>query len=900
MAEDYYQTLAEEELSEQLSPEAGYYCVDQTGLWVGETARAWGLEGTSVTKEVFMNVLAGRSPDGELQLIQSGENAKHRAAYDLTFNAPKSVSLISALYPELKERVYQAHHEACLEAIRYYEANLVEARRTKDYITERVRTGNLIAAMFLENASRTLDPHVHSHVVVASMTRREDGKFRALSNEEIYNSRVLLGQIYQNSLAKEMTAMNFDVVHKGKGLFEIAEMPAELLESFSQRSEDIDNKLTQLRRLYPTLGEHKLRDLAAKWSRGEKVKLSQEELQSLWEGKFRELGIDKEQLLAQIQTGLHQQELPAVNHAELALKSLVESNSVVKKGEILKLALRMSIGQKTIANVESDLAQAQQDIAVQLAPGLYSTKEMIELEKQLVDTVAAGQGRQQPAQFRLRSLIVPRELELTGDQSRTLLHLVSTTDSTALVEGDAGTGKSTLLKTVVQNFSRAGYDIDALSPSALAAAGLKNKGIMKADTVARYLTKGETGATRRKLLIVDEASLIGSRDLAAIYERVKLGDQVLLIGDSKQYSGLSASAGGLFTKLQELSIKDRLRLKEIVRQQDAAPAVKEAVNLLADKKAREALALLQKHQRIAGIADNQERLQAVVDKFVETSEKQETLVLALSNVEKNALNKMIRERLIEAGRIDAEGITMETTRMKNLHGEEKNFALGYQASDHFYISQPVAGFRRGSQGQILAVDRVNNTIKARMRGFGKRSKTITIDLFSQGQSLSTYEVDRKEFAVGDTVGFLKTDRALGIENGRRGKLIALHKDGTMTVQTDDNRTISFNRSNYAYLDHAFAITNFRAQSADSDAVLFSADTRHGLNYHSVYVAASRAKRSFFIFTNSLSDLFERAEQQEVKQTTLEYTQEPAFSFKVPGTSQDTGHDMGFEHAMQME
>ena len=277
---------------------------------------------------------------------------------------------------------------------------------------------------------------------------------------------------------------------------------------------------------------------------------------------------------------------------------------------------------------------------------------------------------------------------------------------------------------------------------------------MKANTVAHYLTKPESGPARRKLVIVDEASLLGSKDLMAIHERVKNGDQLLLVGDPKQHSGMSASAGGIFAKLQELKVADNFRMKEIVRQKEAAPGIAETVRLLAEKKPQQALELLQKHQRIEEITDNNERLTAVVDKFVKTSESQDTLVLTMSNAEKNKLNQMIRERLIEVGKIEADGVTIETNRHKNLRGEEKNFAFSYKQADHFYISEALADFRRGSQGQILEVDPIKNTVKAKLQGFGK-SKIVTIDLDSQGHHLSAYETDQKEFAVGDTVSFLK-------------------------------------------------------------------------------------------------------------------------------------------------
>jgi hypothetical protein len=215
-------------------------------------------------------------------------------------------------------------------------------------------------------------------VVLANQTLRPDQKFRAISNEEIYNQRLLLGQIYQNEFAKQVQEMGFGVRHKGKGLFELANMPEDVLAFFSARHEQIEAKLPELRRRYPTLNENALRDLAAKWTRDKKVKLSQQELHDLWQTKFKELGYDKRKLLNMARSQQHAQRQD-LNHAEMALSVLTESNSVVKKQDVLKLAMQYSLGEKTIDDIEVEFEQAQS--AVQLAPGLYSTQSVIERER---------------------------------------------------------------------------------------------------------------------------------------------------------------------------------------------------------------------------------------------------------------------------------------------------------------------------------------------------------------------------------------------------------------------------------------------------------------------------------------------------------------------------------------
>ena len=187
----------------------GYYAKDDpehrhASAWAGRGAAELGLEGP-VEPEVFRAVLEGHVPDGSgkrLGRIGKDGEITHRPGRDLTFSAPKSVSLIGLVGGDA--RVVDAHDRAVARTLAWFEKNVAETRM-KDPETGRVgRTGDqkTVIATFRHDTSRNLDPALHTHSVIANMVRGADGKWRSMANERLYESKMLLGALYRNELAR--------------------------------------------------------------------------------------------------------------------------------------------------------------------------------------------------------------------------------------------------------------------------------------------------------------------------------------------------------------------------------------------------------------------------------------------------------------------------------------------------------------------------------------------------------------------------------------------------------------------------------------------------------------------------------------------------------------------------
>ncbi|ECK8880646.1 conjugative relaxase, partial [Salmonella enterica subsp. enterica] len=192
-----------------------YYVLGSMGeRWAGQGAEQLGLQG-SVDKDVFTRLLEGRLPDGaDLSRMQDGSN-KHRPGYDLTFSAPKSVSMMAMLGGD--KRLIDAHNQAVDFAVRQVEA-LASTRVMTDGQSETVLTGNLVMALFNHDTSRDQDPQLHTHVVVANVTQH-NGEWKTLSSdkvgktgfsENVLANRIAFGKIYQSELRQRVEALGYE------------------------------------------------------------------------------------------------------------------------------------------------------------------------------------------------------------------------------------------------------------------------------------------------------------------------------------------------------------------------------------------------------------------------------------------------------------------------------------------------------------------------------------------------------------------------------------------------------------------------------------------------------------------------------------------------------------------
>lgn len=265
-----------------------YYVLGSMGeRWAGRGAEQLGLQGR-VDKDVFTRLLEGRLPDGaDLSRMQDGSN-RHRPGYDLTFSAPKSVSMMAMLGGD--KRLIDAHNQAVDFAVRQVEA-LASTRVMTDGQSETVLTGNLVMALFNHDTSRDQEPQLHTHAVVANVTQH-NGEWKTLSSdkvgktgfiENVYANQIAFGRLYREKLKEQVEALGYETEVVGKhGMWE---MPGVPVEAFSGRSQAIREAVGEDASL-------KSRDVAALDTRKSKQHVDPEIRMAEWMQTLKETGFD--------------------------------------------------------------------------------------------------------------------------------------------------------------------------------------------------------------------------------------------------------------------------------------------------------------------------------------------------------------------------------------------------------------------------------------------------------------------------------------------------------------------------------------------------------------------------------------------------------------------------------
>ncbi|ENV65114.1 hypothetical protein F949_00013 [Acinetobacter junii NIPH 182] len=279
-----------------------YYTKEETAEslenagWYGKGAAVLGLDKESFDPDKFKALLQGEIDDdkkiGRTIYDENGVAVtQHRPGVDLTFSAPKSVSILSEVFKN--DDVRQAHEDAVKSTLDLVEKKYAQTRVSIDGSMQREDTENLIVALFSHNNSRELDPQTHTHAVVMNATLNSKGEWTALTNEEIYQNQKLVGAIYNSELASNLKDLGLDLEFKANGNFEIAGISQDVIDEFSQRRmamiESAEAKGIDL-----STASASMREVIALDTRKTKKNVTQESLDNDWKERADSYGLTKE------------------------------------------------------------------------------------------------------------------------------------------------------------------------------------------------------------------------------------------------------------------------------------------------------------------------------------------------------------------------------------------------------------------------------------------------------------------------------------------------------------------------------------------------------------------------------------------------------------------------------
>ena len=866
----------------------GYYARNdpehrKASRWHGEAAAVLNLHGPVKAKR-FEAVLAGHIPGKNRRLgrLRDGEH-QHRPGVDVTFSAPKSVSLEALVYAPGRTgaRVVRAHDEAVRATLDFVEDQLLQ---TRGYEPEtgrrpRVKGHGMAAATFRHVASRNLDPQLHTHSVIANMTRNDEGEWRSAEFTSLERSKLLIGAYYRNELRTRLEELGYattpTLVGRMPG-FEIAGYERPLLDAFSTRRRDLlDYMEEQGWENTPARTQQ-----AALYTRQRKDEPNRQVLAATWQTRAREIGPARDRDVARSRDTRRRaaweaaREFPSAHSVvRRAVEHLEERRTVFSASDLRAWALAHGAGRHSLSALDGAIDRLRADGHLIEAKARRTDLAFVtdRARNAECDIIAAMRDGLDASRALIPEASVEAGLDAAGlnegqrDSARMIL---LSSHGTVGVQGHAGSGKTTMLRAVRELAGE--RRVIGLAPSAAAAQVLVSEAGIPARTLQGFLARhrdigdgiageGRIAEAREALggsiLILDEASMVGNvqmRSLMRIAARTGV-ERLALIGDRRQLRAVEA--GQPFGLLQDAGMPTA-RMEEVLRQRDAD--LKAAVlHMVADEPRLAVEGLGSGVLEMDGdeLGDAAARLWLDLDEDV----REGTEILAPTHAVRSEINAAVRSGLAREGVLN--GPELEIERYVNLRltrsqkGETANYRPGDVAVFHHRAF--AADARAGDACRVVGVadGRVQLAHDdGRMRRIDPSGRVRYL--------LELYETEPMTLRAGERVRWTRNDPGRELVNGQRAEVVSIGRSN-VRMRTEDGREIRMARNDpqLHHLDYAYSSTVHAAQGRTCDRVIAVLDSDGGkvVDQAAFYVELTRARDSVVLLTDDREALIEALE-----------------------------------------
>ena len=790
-----------------------------TGVWHGKLADDFQLQNMPVTADVFSLFQQNLNPVTLSKLTQRTVNGGIRF-YDFQCSVQKSVSVMSLF----DSRLIEAHKQAVAFAMNELEQfAAVRIRYGENVNTQNYElTGKMIYSSFHHDCSRTLDPQLHTHNVVCNVTGDSEGNFKALENAAMCKAIQYCGRVYQNSLAMACRKLGYEIREtldfRGnvKG-FEIENVPEEILDRFSKRTNDIDEEIVcQERALGRTLTAAEKHEISLA-TRSEKMLTSNAE--SVRKYQLSQLSEEELELLQNISEKSMKQPIskPDITLVlQEILPELFERQSVMKEEHLMAEILRRNLGIFTLQEVR-DAIEKTWEIS-KLPDGYITLQTVMEAEQYTLDLINRERG--------ICKALNPDFILFPNDENKekqraVIQEILQNKDRFMLLRGVAGSGKTTVLKELAKGVK---CGLMVLAPTNSAADVLNQEGFTHSQTVASFL---QNPPVFNGLLIVDEAGLCSLKDgVKLLHQAEKSHCRILFVGDSRQHTAVDR--GDFFRLLEDHSNITHFELREIYRQQIAE--YRRGVQECTNGNFTNAFQLFDKNGYIC--ESNSAYLRQAAEYFAQHLDDN-IIAVAPTHKECDALTEEIRKQ-IPLGDVVQHKEIFRSSQLTNAQlRNHKNYVIG----DNIMFIRRMKGVAEA--GTVLTVVKVQN--KTLYLSNGKQIKLpMAADFIDKGASLS------RELRTGDIIQFKVNLRSEKIYNGNLARItdfpdVVELLDQNMHPIPNGLRRLP---DNFAGFDYGWVTTSHKSQGRTAKHVVIAAER---LDRRAFYVACSRGRQSMRLF-----------------------------------------------------
>lgn len=802
-AAQYYESLATEDYYELGGEPAGY--------WVGQLQSALYLNGELCAGELGKMLQGYHPTSGEA--LASNAGIDHKGGWDMTFSAPKSVSVAWALADHEPRTAIQAAQKKAVEAgIKFLEKNAFSSR-DRGEVTSPIH--QVIAAAYEHSTSRAQDPQLHTHVLVANLGLRSDSSVCAIDFDSRW--KLAAGAVYRAELANELQQLGFQIKQDLKKSFSISAIPQDLCDAFSKRRTAILDQAEKY-----GISSAQGMQIATFVTRETKIgEISRSALFQQWQHEAMQLGyqsdlVQKCQIYQPIQSEmLTPMEIFKDIHQQMStftFQQLHHAVAVAAQGHMNGDGINQYVDE-ILKN--SELVRLQ-SINPKLDRGLdqtelhFTTQTQLALEQNLLDR-ARNREHETQHQIDIDPILIGHA-NLTIEQQFALEHVTIKAGGVKIVQGMAGTGKGYLLGVAQIAWEKAGFDVQGTALAAKAAQGLQESTTIPSQTLhslIHQLNDGKKVLNNKTVLVIDEAGMVGSRQLAQILDHAEQANtKVILVGDSKQLQPIDAGAAFrlLADNLGYASLQNIQRQRELMDRKIVAQ--------LASGQSKQALETIREQGNLHVQPIQEKAIQNLIEDWWQAKIEQppvSTLILAGTRSELYQLNQAARLKMQSAGML---GISCEVETSINNVRSIREFAVGDQIL--FCKNQRNLGIINGDVGTL-------------------KQFSITAEGYWQ------FTVEHNS-----------------------GRLVEFSLTNDESI-----------KSRYESIDHAYALSVHKAQGMTVDqAFVLSSDLMVDREWS--YVAASRARhRTHFYCTVEIEQQLEqKMGLSRQKDTSLDYDVSP--------------------------
>ncbi len=766
------------------------------------------------------------------------------------------------------------------------ENNYVKFRKGHNSVIKEP-VNKLTFACFLHSTNRNVEPQAHIHCLLANAAKCDDGKYRSIAFEEVLKNNKFFGQIFRNELAIETKKLGYDItptiLSDGSSSFELSHVHPKIIDAFSTRRKEIE----ELCKFYNVTTKEG-RDKIVINSRKSKSISLQEDITKAWH-KLEKKVIQEITQENQLSKGCEQSSDPSINEkldlkdlVKLCIEDVTQYKSVFTKEDLSRKALKLSIGNHTIREIDQEFKNQVQQGSLIEYNNQYTSKVLLTKEKQILKHAQNSIGKAKPLveekyfkahykKFINRSLKQNPDFQMNNQQEKVTKHILSSKDNIISVVGLPGVGKSTVLNSVrdiadhklnkiIRLFIKH-EEFEGMAPTASASKTLGSSAKIESNTIHSFLAKyqgylegrgtkeslcGLSKEYKNTIIFVDEASLISTNvmhKLTSLQDMLKF--RMVLVGDPKQLSAVEA--GKPFKQI--LSIVKPIELKQIVRQKEQAH--KQAIIAASQGKIKETFAI---HDN--NIAESKNLSNDAVNAYlrVDKEKRNNTLLISPTRSLRDAINNQIRTGLQEEGTLSGKGKSHHILRLKDLSKAEMRFVQNYKEGDILKFNKSYKN--KIEKNEFLRVKKCNSFTNSLILA-KENGKEVLFYLklsIDYSNKFTVFTEQQLKLQENLKIIFTQNNKEFGLINSETAIIKQIRND-KVSLQFENNLTRIVPISALKHTDYGYCITVHSSQGKTYANTIAAIENHKLLNEQKSWlVTLSRHQDEIKILTQNKQEL----------------------------------------------